>query len=416
MSLHIPPALRHRRFTYLFIGQAISIAGTQMQITAIFWHIRTLTGTPNPLALGGVGLARILPVILFSLLAGPVADAFDRRHVLFITQSLMAGFALILAWLTFSGQILLWHIYVITALQAAVSAFDSPARQAMIPNLVPAVDLPNAFSIQSIGFNIGSVLGPMLSGVVIATLGQGSTYFINGVSFMAVILALVLIGHVPQETARMAGVNFAAIRTGIRFIFSRPLILSTMLLDFVATFFASANTMMPIVARDILHVGEVGYGFLSSAQAIGSVTAGLVVSQMGFLRKQGVVFLSAVTVFGLATIWFGVEHTFLLAFAALTLMGAADAVSTIIRNTIRQLQTPDNVRGRMTSINQIFFMGGPQLGEVEAGLVAQAFGVPFAIITGGIGCIVGTLLIMLKWPQVSKYNGDEPIPEASFAG
>ncbi len=416
MTLHIPPALKHRRFTYLFLGQAISIAGTQMQITAIFWHIRTLTGTPDPLALGGVGLARILPVILFSLLAGPVADAFDRRHILFITQSLMAAFALALAVLTFSGNIQLWHIYLITALQAAVAAFDSPARQAMIPNLVPAEDLPNAFSIQSIGFNIGSVLGPMLSGVVIASLGQGSTYFINGLSFLAVILALALIGHVPQQTARAAGVNLAAIRTGIRFIFSRPIILSTMLLDFVATFFASANTMMPIVARDLLHVGEVGYGFLSSAQAIGSVVAGLIVSQMGFLRRQGRLFLGAVAVFGLATIWFGLVHAFLLAFLALVLMGAADAVSTIIRNTVRQLQTPDNVRGRMTSINQIFFQGGPQLGEVEAGLVAQAFGVPFAIISGGIGCILGTLLIVLKWPQLRTFNGDEPMPEQSPAG
>jgi MFS family permease len=195
----------------------------------------------------------------------------------------------------------------------------------------------------------------------------------------------------------------------MRFITSRPIILSSMLLDFVATFFASANTMMPIVAKDLLKVNEIGYGWLASAQSIGSVIAALVVSQISTLRRQGPLLLAAVTVFGVATILFGVAGSFFLAMQALILMGIADTVSTIIRNTIRQLQTPDHIRGRMTSINQIFFQGGPQLGEVEAGIVATLFGVPFAIISGGIGCIVGMLLILRKWPQLLTYNGDEPI-------
>jgi MFS family permease len=410
MKIHIPPSLKNRRFFYLWLGLLVSIAGSQMQITALFWHIRDLTGNPNPLALGGVGLARILPVIVFSLVSGPVADAFNRRQILFITQSLLALTALALAILTFTGTIALWHIYALTAVQAAAVAFDLPARQALVPNLVATGDLPNAFSMQSIASNTGSVLGPMLAGVVIATLGQGYTYFFNAISFLAVIIALVLIGPVTQETKKSAGVNFAAMEDGFRFILNRPVILSTMLLDFVATFFASANTMMPIVARDILKVSEVGYGFLASAQSAGSVLAALVISQMHHLRRQGPIILVAVVVFGLATVVFGFSQAFFLAFLALVLMGAADAVSTIIRNTIRQLQTPDNIRGRMTSINQIFFQGGPQLGEVEAGVVAQLFGVPFAIISGGIGCIVGMLLILLKWPALRTYNGDEPMP------
>ena len=180
-----------------------------------------------------------------------------------------------------------------------------------------------------------------------------------------------------------------------------------MLMDFVATFFASANTMMPIVAKDILKVGEIGYGWLSSAQAIGSVAAGIVVSQVQKLRKQGPIFLIAVVIFGLATVLFGATSAFAIAMLALILMGAADAVSTIIRNTIRQLNTPDHIRGRMTAVNQIFFQGGPQLGEVESGIVASLFGVPAAIISGGIGCIVGAVLIVLKWPQLRTYNGDE---------
>ena len=414
MKLHIPPALKNRRYFFLWVGLLISIAGSQMQISALFWHIRTLTGTPNPLALGGIGLARILPIIVFSLVSGPVADAFNRRQILFITQSFLALIALALAILTFTGHIALWHIYALTALQAATVAFDLPARQAMVPNLVPAKDLPNAFSMQSIASNTGSVVGPMLGGVVIATLGQGYTYFFNAISFLAVIVALFLIGPVAQETRKSAGVNLSAMKDGFRFIFTRPMILSTMLLDFVATFFASANTMMPIVARDILKVGEVGYGILSSAQSIGSVLAALIISQLSVLRRQGPVFLWAVVVFGAATVVFGVSHAFLLALLALVLMGAADAVSTIIRNTIRQLQTPDSMRGRMTSVNQIFFQGGPQLGEVEAGVVAQLFGVPFAIISGGIGCIVGMILIVLKWPQLRTYDRDESTPATAL--
>jgi MFS family permease len=159
----------------------------------------------------------------------------------------------------------------------------------------------------------------------------------------------------------------------------------------------------------VLEVGVVEYGYLSAAPAVGAVLVALTFSQIKVIRRQGPLFLGSVIIFGLATILFGVTRSFIVAWLAIATTGAADGVSTIIRNTIRQLQTPDHIRGRMTSVNQIFFMGGPQLGEVEAGSVAQFFGAPFAIISGGIGCIVGTLLIMLKWPQLIKFNGDEPV-------
>jgi MFS family permease len=406
LKFSIPPALRNKRYLYLWLGLLISIAGSQMQISALFWHIRILTGEPQPLALGGIGLARILPVIVFSFLGGPVADTLNRRRILFITQTAMALVALALALLTFTSLITIWSIYLLTAIQATAIAFDGPARQAMIPNIVPPKDLPSAFSMSSIAQNAGSIIGPALTGIVIVGLGQGYTYFFNAVSFLAVIIALVLIGPVTQDSKK-SGIHLSAAMDGIRFIISKPIILSTMLLDFVATFFASANTMMPIVAKDILKVGEIGYGWLSSAQAIGSVAAGIVVSQMQKLHKQGLIFLIAVIIFGAATVLFGATNAFAIAMIALILMGAADAVSTIIRNTIRQLNTPDHIRGRMTAINQIFFQGGPQLGEVESGIVASLFGVPGAIISGGIGCIVGTVLIVFKWPQLRAYNGDE---------
>lgn len=406
MKLYLPPALTHRKYFYLWLGLLISMAGSQMQFAAIHWHIRELTGEPDPLALGGIGLVRILPVVVFSFIGGAAADNYDRRRILFITQSTLAVQAAILAYLTFIGKIEIWHIYVLTAIQASAVAFDLPARQATVPNLVPREHLPSAFSMGSIAFNTGAILGPLFFGIVPEG-GQGIAYLFNSISFLAVLAALILMGQVPQDLKRASGINLQSMWDGVRFIFSKPLILSTMLMDFVATFFASANTMLPIVARDILLVGKTGYAWLVSAQAIGSVLAGMIVSQIRELRRQGPLFILAVVLFGLATIWFGLSKTFVPAMIALLLIGAADAVSTVIRNTIRQLQTPDHIRGRMTSVNQLFFLGGPQFGEVEAGVVASLFGVPFAIVSGGIGCIVGMFLIIWKWPQLVSYNGDE---------
>ena len=432
MRLRLPPAFHHRRYLYLWLGLLISIAGSQMQSAALHWHIRILTGEPDPLALGGIGLARILPVLIFSFIGGPVADTYNRRRILFITQSVMALVALLLAILTFSGQITIWYIYLLTAIQATAQAFDAPARQAMIPNIVPAKDLPNAFSLSSIAQNTGAIIGPSLAGVVIATLGQAYTYFFNAISFLAVIIALVLMGTVIQDMRHAPGINLRAALDGFRFIFKKKIILSTMLTDFIATFFASANTMMPIVAKDLLKVGEIGYGWLSSAESFGSVITGLILSQVRVIRRQGTKFISAVIFYGLATILFGLASwigpasvlvtlgsfpltlSFLVAVISLILLGVGDTVSTIIRNTIRQLNTPDHIRGRMVSVNQVFFQGGPQLGEMESGVVASLIGVPLTIISGGIGCILGVLLIFFKWPELRRYDGDEHLTSKSL--
>ncbi|GAB1472547.1 MFS transporter [Chloroflexota bacterium] len=406
--LQIPPSLKHKKFFYLWLGQLISVTGTQMQLWALFWHVNQLD--KNPIALGGIGVARFLPIVIFSLIGGALADSMDRRKVMFTTQAGAALLAVGLALFTQFGQVTIWHIYVITALQAVVAAFDGPSRQALIPNLLPKKDLPNAFSMTFTAAQAGAVLGPALSGVIIVLFGQAAVYYFNAISFVAVLIALFMIGDVPQIIAeKTAGVSLESIKDGIRFIFAKPIIFSTMMVDFVATFFASASTLMPIIAKDVLHVGVVEYGYLSAASAAGAVTVALVFSQIRELRKQGRIFLGAVIVFGIATIIFGLTKSLVVAWLAIAVTGGADGASTIVRNTIRQLQTPDHVRGRMTSVNQIFFMGGPQLGEIEAGTVAQFFGAPFAVITGGIGCIVGTLLIIWKWPQLRHYNGDEPI-------
>jgi MFS family permease len=407
--IHIPPALKHRGFALIWSGLIISMVGTQMQQWALFWHISQIS--KDPIAVSMMGGVRFLAVLAFSLIGGLVADRYNRRNILFLTQSSAMLVAVALGVLTYLGTIRLWHIYALTAIQAAAMAFDLPARQSLVPNLVPRDVLPSAFSLQSIAFSTGAIVGPALSGVVLGYLGQEAVYFINAVTFLAVIVALILMGNVPQsQSAVERGLRaaWADIRDGVSFIRNQPLILSTMILDFIATFFSSANTLLPYFAQNVLHVGEVAYGWLAAAQSIGAVTVGLVVSQFQSIRRQGILLLGSVVIFGAATILFGLSQWYGVVFGSLVLLGAADSISTIIRNTIRQLNTPDSLRGRMTSINQIFFMGGPQLGEIEAGAVAQFFGVPFAIITGGIGTILGVWLITSLWPALPRYNGDEP--------
>ena len=419
----IPPALRHRKFALLWAGLLISIAGSQMQAWTIYWHLRILSD--QPIVVSGVGIARFIPILAFALIGGLVADTFNRRRVLFITQSLMLFTAIMLGVLTQTNSISIWSIYILMAVSGAAVSFDSPSRQSLITNIVPREDLSSAFGLQSIASNTGAIIGPALSGLVIATLGIKWVYWINAVSFLAVIAALVMMGKVEREVEQSARLNgeeviprqkkldLSGIPVGIRFILKQPIILSSMILDFFATFFSSANSLLPFVARDILGVGAIGYGWLSAAQSVGSVGVGLFLAQKTRVRNQGTLMLQGVTLFGIATIIFGLSKSFALTFAALVLIGAGDAVSTILRNTIRQLKTPDHLRGRMISINQIFFAGGPRLGEVESGIVAQLFSAPIAIITGGIGCLISVIAIALRWPQLRRYTGDEVVPESA---
>ena len=404
-NMNLPPAFKHRGFVLLWLGLMISQAGSQMQLWAVFWNIRQLNS--NPIAISLIGLARFAPVLLVSLLAGMAADRFSRRKIMFCTQALSTLAALGLWLLALAGQVELWHIYLVTGILAATNAFDLPARQALIPNLVSAEDLPSAYAMHAIAFNIGTILGPGLSGLVIAYWGMEYTYLLNAVSFLMVVFALLLMGDVPQTFAPAAASLRSVredIRAGIRFIAASPLILASMLLDFFATFFASASTLLPYVAQDILKVGAVAYGWLAAAQSMGAVSAALVMSQLKHLGRQGAVLLGAVTAFGLLTILFGLSRWLALSFVILFGIGAADAVSSVMRSMIRNMHTPDELRGRMTGINQLFIVGGPQLGELEAGVVAQALGVPFAIMSGGIATLLCTAWIARQWPQLRRYT------------
>jgi len=388
-----------------------------MQVWSIFWHLRILSD--QPIVVSGIGFARFIPILVFALIGGLVADTFNRKTIVLFTQTAMTLVATVLGLLTANGEISLWLIYGLVVIQGISIAFDGPARQSLVPNLVPREDLSSAFGLQSIASNVGAVVGPAASGLVIATIGLQWSYWINAISFLAVIAAVLLMGPIENDRVRKQGaiiegrivpkLDLSEIPVGIRYMLRQPIILSSMILDFLATFFSSANTLLPFISQDILHVGSVGYGWLAASQSFGSVAAAFVMSQKKQILRQGKLLLWAVAGFGAATVLFGISQTYFITMAALILIGTADTISTVLRNTIRQLQTPDNLRGRMVSINQIFFAGGPQLGEVEAGVVAQAFGTPAAIVTGGIGCIVSVALVAARWPQLRRYNGDEPI-------
>jgi MFS family permease len=396
-------ALRHRDFRLIWLGQLISLAGTQMQQVAINWHIYILT--KSPVALGLIGLMRVVPIIVFSLIGGAIADARDRRRVLVVTQIAMMFFAATLGLLTITGLINAPLIYALAALTAAAGAFDSPARQALYPNLVPQEHLTNAVSLINLSRQTASILGPTLAGFVIAALNVEAVYWINAASFLAVLAALVLMKTPAQKSLGASSVSLSAVGEGFRFVIQSPIILSTMLLDFLATFFSSATSLLPIFASEILNVGAQGLGILYGAESIGAIIAGAIMSLIGNLKRQGAILLGAVAAYGVATTLYGMSDLFILSIVLLAFVGAADTVSTILRNTIRQLSTPDHLRGRMTSVNMIFFMGGPQLGNLEAGIAAALFGAPLAVISGGIA--TGLLVIVTAWlvPQLREYGG-----------
>jgi MFS family permease len=407
-------ALRHRNFRLLWLSLFVSFAGSFMQQAAILWHVSLLvTPAHKGLALGMVGLVRVLPIIFFSLVSGVAADVFDRRKLMLITQLGGTIVASVLAVLAFMGITVVWPIYVLAAVGAAAGAFDAPARQALVPALVPREDLANAISLNTVMVQVAQVGGPALGGVLIALTNVGWAYVFNAISFLVVVVALSMMRNVPK-TERGKGhagdeMSIKAAREGLRFVFRSPMIRSTMLLDFFATFFASATALLPIFAQDILHVGPRGYGWLYAAPAVGASLGSLVmVRAVDDIDWRGRVLVWAVLAYGLSTVVFGFSRVFWISFLCLALSGASDAVSMVIRNLVRQLDTPDELRGRMTGINMVFFMGGPQLGELEAGAVANWLGAPFSVVSGGFGCLVATLILVAMTPQVWKYRRDTP--------
>jgi MFS family permease len=403
-------ALGHRNFRLIWIGLFISFTGSMMQNAALLWHVSLLVAPDRKgLALGMVGLVRVVPIVLFSMISGVVADAWDRRRLMLFTQVAATAVAIGLAVLAFRGGTKVWPIYVLAALGSGVGAFDLPARNSLVPSLVPREHLPNAISLNTIMFQTASVVGPSLGGVLIAVASVGWAYIANAISFSFVIVALLMMRDVPARSPSEAGsrddVSLHAALEGLRFVFRSPLIRSTMLLDFFATFFSSATALLPIFAQDILRVGARGYGWLYAAPAVGAMaTSAAMVPLTDRIERRGTWLLWAVAGYGLATVVFGFSRSFTLTFICLAATGATDTISMVIRNIVRQLETPDRLRGRMTGVNMVFFMGGPQLGELEAGAVANWFGAPFSVITGGLGCLIATAWVAAATPALRRYR------------
>ena len=407
-------ALQHRNFRLIWTGLLLSFTGGLMQNAALLWHVSLLAPPgQKALALGGVGLAKVIPIVGFSMVAGMAADAWDRRKLMLMTQVGSACVALTLAFVSFRGVESIWTLYALAFAGAVVGAFDLPARQSLVPTLVPREHLPSAISLNAIMMQIAAVSGPALAGVLIATTDLGWVYLLNTLSFAGTIVALIMMRGVPGRSAspgRAADISVHSALEGLRFVFRSPLIRSTMLLDFFATFFSSATALLPIFAQDILKIGPEGYGWLYAAPAAGALTmSAAMVLLTSKIDRRGPVLLWAVGLYGLATIGFGFSTSFWLTWTCLALTGVADTISIVIRNIVRQLETPDHLRGRMMGVNMIFFQGGPQLGEIEAGAVANWFGAPFAVITGGIGCLVATAWIAAATPQLRHYRA-RPVP------
>jgi len=357
-----------------------------------------------------LGFFRIAPVLLFALWGGVIADAFDRRRLMLISQTMLALVSLAFAVSTYAGWASTYSTYALAFLAGAATALDSPARQALIPLLVPREQLGSALSLHTLGWQVANIIGPPIAGWMLATTGMVPIYLIDAASFLAVIGALLAMRHrAPIRSG--AGLSLRAAAEGLAFIRRTPLIHSTMLLDFFATFFGGSMLLMPIFADQVLRVGTRGLGLLYAAQPIGAAIAAAALSALPILpRRRGLVILWAVAVYGASILVFGVSPFFALSFGALAVSGAADSVSTVARVTLRQLLTPDHLRGRMTSINMIFFMGGPQAGEVEAGAVAKAFGARVSVASGGVLCILAAALVAILSPSLRRYVAE---PEAA---
>jgi MFS family permease len=397
-------ALQSRDFRLLFFGQLVSLTGSQMQTVAVPYQIWQLTH--SSLALGLIGLCRVVPVVVFALFGGVIADALDRRRLMMLSQSLMAACSLTLALTTHLHVCTPGVMYAVLAVAGAALSLDSPARQSLVPLLVPRAHLANALSLHAMAWEIAAIAGPALAGIVIAWRGVLPVYVIDAASFAAVLGALLAMRHrAPPRSS--SNISVQAALDGLRFIARTPLILSTMVLDAIATFFAGAMLLMPIYAERILTVGPRGLGLLYAAQPAGAAIAAATLAARPTIHRQGAAVLWSIAIYGASVAAFGVSSWLPLSLLLLAVSGAADTVSMVVRQTLRQLLTPDELRGRMTSINMIFFIGGPQLGEFEAGVIARVAGPRFSVASGGVACVVAAIATAALLPSLRKFTASD---------
>jgi MFS family permease len=384
-----------RRF---FVARFVAILALQMQSVAIGWDV--YSRTHRALDLGYVGLAQFVPAALLSLVAGAVADRFDRRRILVAVHLALALLTAALFFLPHAWGIA--PVYGVLVLLGVARAFSAPAGQALLPDLVTKEEFPRTVAQSSSVWQIGLVAGPALGGVAFGAFGA-RVYAVCGVLFLLAALAIASMSVRSVARARRAP-SWDEVTGGVRYVWARKLILGSISLDLFAVLLGGAVALLPIFAKDVLFVGPWGMGLLRSAPAVGAAVTGLALARWPLTRRAGPVMLACVAVFGVATIAFGTSTSLATSLVALFVTGAADMVSVVVRLTLVQLETPADMRGRVSAVNSVFIGASNELGELESGLTAAWFGAERAVILGGIGTIVVVVLWTVLFPGLRKVD------------
>jgi MFS family permease len=390
-----------------WFGYSVSFTGTQLTQFAIPFQVYKLTG--SSLAVGVVGIVVLVPLVTMGLLGGAIADATDRRRLTLITSSALFLLAVALTVQAVLDLRQVWLLYLIAALMGAFSAVDSSARGAILPRLVRRDLMPAANALGQLGFNAGLSLGPLLGGLLVATVGFAWTYGLDAVSFLAVLYAIWRLPPMPPEGGgSKAGI--ASVVEGLKFLGPRKNLLMTFLVDINAMVFGMPRALFPAIGIEWFHGGAGTVGLLAAAPSIGALVGAATSGWAGHIRRQGLAVLVSVTVWGGSIALFGFTRVLWLALLLLAVAGAADMVSAIFRNTILQVATPDALRGRLQGVFIVVVTGGPRLGDFEAGSVGSAFGSQVSVVTGGVACMVGVAALAAAYPSFARYDAREPVP------
>jgi len=409
-----PPALpRNRAFQRFWGARVLSSLSFQMLAVAMGWHVYALTH--SAFALGLVGLAQFLPMFALTLVVGHVADRYDRRRIAAICQGIESVAALVFAAGTLGGWLGAPLIYLLAACVGAARAFESPAISSLLPGVVPRPQLPQATAWATSANQTAQIVGPALGGLLYGV-GAAPAYLACALSFAA---AAALVGTIPLHTkpAARAPVTLESVFSGIAFIRSQPVILGALSLDLFAVLFGGATALLPVFARDILHAGPTELGLLRSASAVGALAGTIWLAHFPLRRRPGAAMFGGVIVFGLATIAFGLSHNIFVSLVALALLGASDVVSVVVRLSLVQLRTPDEMLGRVSAVNSLFIGTSNQLGEFESGVTAGWWGAQRAVMIGGLATIGVALLWMRLFPGLRDTRSlEREEPTATTAG
>ena len=389
-------SLAIRDFRLLWWGMIVSNIGTWMQMVAQGYLVYQLTD--SPLMLGLVGFVRAVPVFIFSLFAGVVADRVDRRKLLIVTQTLAGVFAVILGVLTSMGVITVWMIMVLAFVSAAVAAFDNPTRQALVPDIVGKEYVANAVALQSAAFNGTGILGPSLAGLALGFTGVAACFYINAISFIAVIIALCMMASVPNRVMRKQTM-FQNLREGFGYVRGNRTVAALLLLMALVGLLGRPYTqLMPAIQQDVLHVGATGLGLLMAFSSIGALIGALAVASLSDFKYRGLLLMASVAVFGVSLISFSLSRSFPLSLGLLVLVGGGATMGMSVTNMLIQLNVPGEFRGRIMSMYTMIAMGMMPLGSMLLGTIADFIGVPVTLLGGGVGCLVGLAAINLWVP------------------